>query len=198
MNFIDPPPEPLAPLRRWIEAATETDLPNPTAITLATVDPDGSPSARMVLLRGLDERGAVFFTNHLSRKGRALAAHPRAAIVLFWDVLQRQVIIEGPVTHAESEESDRYFSSRPREHQIGAWASRQSQPVPSRRALEDEFAACTARFAGKPVPRPPHWGGFRVALERVEFWQGQIFRMHDRIRYTAAPGGAWIIERLSP
>jgi pyridoxamine 5'-phosphate oxidase len=198
LDFDHPPREPLEMAKAWLEHATaSTGLPNPNAMTLATVDPDGGPSARIVLLRGLDEHGALFFTNYRSRKGRALAAHPRAALVLHWDVLERQIRIEGSVTQASREESDGYWASRGRDSRIGAWASQQSEPLESREALVQANADFAARFDGQEVPRPEHWGGFRVALEHVEFWEGKPARVHDRIVYTADAEG-WMIKRLSP
>lgn len=198
LDFDNPPAEPLPMLQAWLDhAVSSSGLPNPNAMTLATVDPDGRPSARIVLLRGLDERGAVFFTNYLSRKGRALEANAFAALLLHWDVFERQVRIEGSVERVAPEESDAYWASRGRASQIGGWASRQSESLPSRRALELANEEVAARFEGEPVPRPPHWGGFRVALERIEFWEGKPARVHDRVRYLAGSDG-WTIERLSP
>lgn len=198
LDFDHPPREPLELAKAWLEHATKsTGLPNPNAMTLATVDADGGPSARIVLLRGLDENGALFFTNYRSRKGHALEAHPRAALVFHWDVLERQLRIEGTVSRATSEESDGYWASRPRESQIGAWASQQSEPLESRDELIQANADFAARFEGQAVPRPEHWGGFRVGLENVEFWEGKPARVHDRIVYTA-DGGGWKIRRLSP
>ncbi len=210
MDFDSPPPNPLAQMRDWLKEAEETELINPNAMTLATVDPDGRPSARMVLLKGLDERGAVFFTNRTSRKGMALAAHPRATLLFHWDALARQLLIEGPVSEIGDDESDTYFASRPRGSRIGAWASEQSQPLASRQVLEDQVRAIEERFKDREIPRPPFWGGYRVALERIEFWQGHAFRLHDRIMYmpeenTEAGGiggtgesGGWTTQRLNP
>lgn len=198
MDFDNPPADPVAQVTAWLEEATGTALINPHAMTLATVDPDGNPSARTVLLKGFDERGAVFYTNRNSRKGRALAAHPRAALLLHWDPLRRQVGIEGGVTQVDDAESDAYFATRPRGAQLGAWVSQQSEPVESRAVLEAEIEAMTRRFEGGPVPRPPHWSGFRVALERIELWQGRTDRLHDRLVYTRDENGAWTTQRLSP
>ena len=198
LDFDHPPHEPVAMAKAWLEHATaSTGLPNPNAMTLATVDADGGPSARIVLLRGLDQDGALFFTNYRSRKGRALTSHPRAALVLHWDVLERQIRIEGSVTRATTEESDGYWASRHRDSQIGAWASQQSEALESREALIQANAEYAERFEGEPVPRPEHWGGFRVALETVEFWEGKPARVHDRIVYTA-DGEGWSVQRLSP
>ena len=198
LDFDNPPADPVPQVKAWLDEAAGTALINPHAMTLATVDPDGNPSARTVLLKGFDERGAVFYTNCNSRKGRALAAHSRAALLLHWDSLMRQVCIEGGVTQVEDAESDAYFATRPRGAQLGAWASRQSEPVESRAVLEADMEAMTRRFEGGPVPRPPHWIGYRVALEWVELWQGRIDRLHDRIVYTRDENGAWIAQRLSP
>jgi len=180
-----------------MDEATRTSLPNPNAMTLATVDPDGRPSARIVLLRGLDERGAVFFTNRESRKGLALEVNQVAALVFHWDCLERQIRIEGSVEHVSEEESDAYWKGRPRGSQLAARASRQSRPIENRESFEAACQEEEARFAGRDVERPPHWGGYRVALERIEFWQGMNSRMHDRITYRSE-NGDWHLERLSP
>ncbi len=198
MDFDNPPADPVALVAAWLDDAAGTAVINPHAMTLATVDPDGNPSARTVLLKGFDERGAVFYTNRNSRKGRALAAHPRAALLLHWDSLMRQVGIEGGVTQVDDAESDGYFATRPRGAQLGAWVSRQSEPVESRAVLEADMEATTRRFEGGPVPRPPHWSGYRVALEWIELWQGRIDRLHDRLVYTRDENGAWTTRRLSP
>jgi pyridoxamine 5'-phosphate oxidase len=192
------PSDPVRWLREWLTEAEHIDLPNPGAMTLCTVDPDGRPSARTVLLKGLDERGAVFYTNRLSRKGRALAAHSQAALVFHWDLLLRQVVIEGQVTAVSEEESDAYFATRPRASRLSAWASRQSEPVASRAALDAAAEEMDRRFEGQEVPRPPHWGGYRVSLGRIEFWEGRPFRMHDRIVYSPGGRGGWHRQRLFP
>lgn len=200
MDFDHPPADPIALLKQWIDDAAQLGLPNPNAMTLATCDADGVPSARIVLLKNLDDRGAVFFTNRQSRKGLELRVHPRAALLLHWDVLGRQVRIEGDVTHTSDAESDAYYATRPRASQIGAWASRQSQPAKNRAELEAAVAEVEARYAGMDVPRPPHWGGYRVSLNLIEFWQGHLFRLHDRIVYVpdANAQGAWQTQRLFP
>jgi pyridoxamine 5'-phosphate oxidase len=171
-------------------------------MTLATVDADGRPSARIVLLKAIDTReggGAVFYTNRDSRKGAALKAHPRAALLFHWDALDRQVRIEGAVTEVSDAESDGYFATRPRLSQISAWASKQSRAVSGgREALEAAASEIEQRFAGKPVSRPPHWGGYRVAIEVIEFWQGHPFRLHDRAVYTRQRNGSWKTQRLYP
>ncbi len=202
MNTVDfdrPPAEPLATCRAWFQEAEGMGFANPNAMTLATVDAQGRPHARIVLLRGFDERGAVFFTNRQSDKGVQLAANQRAALLFHWDrePIGRQIRIEGAVTLASDAESDAYWNGRPRESQLNAWASQQSRPVQDRAQLQRAQTEMERRFAGAPVPRPPHWGGYRVALERVELWQGDKYRLHDRIVYTRA-GAGWSVERLSP
>jgi pyridoxamine 5'-phosphate oxidase len=167
-------------------------------MTLATVDADGAPSARIVLLRGFSREGARFFTNRNSRKGRALAANARAALLFHWDLLDRQVRIEGRVSLATDAESDEYFSQRPVDSRVNAWASDQSEPVANRAELERRAAELTARFANRDVPRPPHWGGYRVSLERIEFWQGDKYRLHDRILYARQADGSYVVTRLCP
>jgi pyridoxamine 5'-phosphate oxidase len=174
-------------------------LLQPDAMILATATPEGRPSARVVLLRGLDERGFVFFTNYESRKGQELAANPHAALVFFWDALERQVRVEGRVELASPAESDAYFQSRPRGSQVGAWASPQSEVLPNREALQRKVIEVEARFAGTAaLPRPPNWGGFRLVPELFEFWQGQPSRLHDRLCYRRQPDETWLLERLAP
>ena len=197
-DFDHPPADPIAAARTWFKDAESTGLPNPNAMTLATIDPDGHPSARIVLLRGFDERGAVFFSNRESRKGVGLAAHPRAALLFHWDPLDRQIRIEGRVSHTSEEESDTYFANRPRESRVNAWASSQSRPVADRAALESMQQSMVVRFGDGPVPRPPHLGGYRVSLDRLEFWFGNPHRLHDRVVYTARDGGGFSVQRLCP
>jgi pyridoxamine 5'-phosphate oxidase len=214
IDFDHPPADPLGWFNRWFDeakaAAARVGLKNPHAMTLATLDGptpqghDARPSARIVLLKSIDERGAVFYTNRESRKGLALKAHPQAALLFHWDTLDRQVRIEGEVTPTSDAESDAYFASRPLDSQLGAWASQQSRALEGGRAgLEIAVAEVMDRFAdvinaGGKVPRPPHWGGYRVALESIEFWQGHPFRLHDRVVYKKTPRGEWATRRLYP
>ena len=197
-NFEHPPADPLESMHRWLaEAEQDTDLPNPNAMNLATVGADGRPSARIVLLRGLDANGAVFYTNRESRKGEALEAHAHAALTFHWDVLTRQLRIEGAVSKVSDEESNQYWNQRPRGSQIAAWASQQSRPVPHRSTFLDACAELEKKFEGADVSRPPHWGGYRVALDRIEFWQERDSRMHERLIYLRRDGN-WVTERLYP
>ena len=189
----------LAQLARWLEEAVRAGGPEPNAMVLATASRDGAPSARTVLLKSLDERGLAFYTNLSSRKGRELAANPRAALVFPWLSLQRQVIVEGPVAAVEDEEADAYFASRPHGSRLAALASPQSQRVESREQIDRTYAALAERHPeGAEVPRPREWGGLRVAPTRVEFWQGRANRLHDRLCYRRTDAGAWVIERLAP
>jgi pyridoxamine 5'-phosphate oxidase len=189
--------DPIAQFRIWFDEAVAAKLPDVNAMTLATVDDRGRPSARIVLLKEVDARGFVFYTNYDSRKGRQLAAHPYAALVFFWEPLHRQVRIEGTVGRVSAEESDAYFASRPRGSQLGAIASPQSQPIADRAVLEQRVAALDATLAGASPPRPEHWGGYRVIPDLVELWQGQPSRLHDRVVYRRAPTG-WTRERVAP
>ncbi len=194
----DAPANPLALFAQWYLAAEDAALPEPSAMTLATATADGIPDARMVLLRGFDERGFLFYTNYHSRKAGELMQNPRAALVLYWAPLTRQIRIEGNVEKISAEESDAYFRSRPVGHQLGAWASPQSQVIVGRRLLDENLTALKDRFPEESVvPRPPHWGGFRVVAHTIEFWQGRDNRLHDRLRYRRVADG-WIIERLAP
>jgi pyridoxamine 5'-phosphate oxidase len=181
----------------WFAEAAAYGLPEPNAMIVATADRDGHPSARTVLLKGYDERGFVFYTNYLSRKGRELQANPYASLVFPWFPMQRQVLVAGAVERVSRAETEAYFATRPRGSQLGAWASPQSEVVPDRAAVEAGLAAATERFGDGPIPAPPHWGGLRVIPETVEFWQGRSSRLHDRLRYRAIATG-WVIERLAP
>ena len=189
--------DPMAQFRAWFQDARTAGLYEPEAMTVSTVGPDGRPTARYVLLRGLDERGFAFYTNYHSAKGRDLADRPHAALTFGWLQVHRSVRVEGRVERLPEHESDAYFASRPRAAQIGAWASPQSTVIPGREALDRAVAEVETRFAGVEVPRPPHWGGFVVAPDRVEFWQGRSGRLHDRARYVR-DGDGWRIERLAP
>lgn len=189
--------DPIAQFTKWYEEARARERPLPHAAALATATRRGRPSVRMVLLKGFDARGFVFFTNYASRKGRELARNARASLLFYWGNLERQVRIEGRVVRIPARESDDYFATRPRGSQLAAWASAQSEVLPSRAALERRVRAFAARFRGA-VPRPPDWGGFRLVPEAVEFWQGRADRLHDRIRYRRRRRGPWAIERLAP
>jgi pyridoxamine 5'-phosphate oxidase len=169
-----------------------------TAMTLATADKEGRPSARIVLLKGVDQRGFVFYTNYDSRKGQELAENAQAALVFYWSDQEREVCIAGEVSKLPPAESDAYFNSRPRGSQLSAWASQQSAVVRDRAALEEKWNQMEAQYAGQPIPRPPHWGGYVLSPARIEFWQGRPNRLHDRFRYTRQPDKTWRIERLSP
>jgi pyridoxamine 5'-phosphate oxidase len=191
-------PDPVAQFGRWFSEAVAAGLPEPNAMTLATASADGRPSARIVLLKGFDASGFVFYTSYASRKGGELAANPWAALVFHWAPLERQVRVEGRVERTSREESEAYFRSRPLGSRLGAVASAQSRPIPSREVLEERVAELEARY-GEEVPLPDWWGGYRVRPEALEFWQGRPDRLHDRFRYTRpGPGAAWTIERLSP
>ena len=189
----------IAQFRRWLTEAERAGIALPNAMALATADADSTPSVRHVLLRGIDEEGFRFFTNHDSRKGRELAANPRAALVFLWKDLDRQVSVTGSVERLPDHESDAYFASRPRDAQLGAWASHQSQVLRDRAELEERLAENDARFPGE-VPRPPNWGGYLLRPATVEFWQGRRHRLHDRFRYRRDDEdiGAWRVERLNP
>ncbi len=189
--------DPVQLFQDWFTAAVESGIDLPEAVTLATATPAGRPSARMVLLKAVDEHGFVFYTNFASRKARELRANPYAAIVAYWGALERQVRIEGPVQILDEEESATYFATRPRESQIGAWASRQSAVLEARPMLQGRFAAIEERFRGKEVPLPPFWGGFRLLPDRLEFWRGRPRRLHDRLVFEKSEG-AWKTHLLFP
>jgi pyridoxamine 5'-phosphate oxidase len=190
-------PNPIAQFQGWFAAAVAAQLPEPNAMTIATATPDGIPSARIVLLKDVDDRGFVFFTNYNSHKGQELTANPQAAIVFLWTELERQVRIQGRVEKIATAESDEYFYSRPPGSRLGAWASNQSEVVASREVLDQQLADLEAKYANQEIPRPEHWGGFRVMPTMIEFWQGRSSRLHDRLRYRSIDG-AWVIDRLSP
>jgi len=199
LTEADVDPDPVRQFDRWLSEAMRAELPEPTAMTLATADADGLPSARIVLLKGAGPEGFVFFTNYESRKGTELAMRPDAALLFHWVELERQVRIEGQVAKVLAAESDVYFASRPVLSRVGAWASPQSRVIPDRSWLEREFAAAQERVAatGAHVPRPAHWGGYRLVPRTMEFWQGRRSRLHDRIRYRREDA-QWRIERLAP
>ena len=192
MGSASPITEFLSAIERAVTHQVDT-----APVMLATATRDGRPSARMVLLRGVDERGFVFYTNYTSRKGRELDGNPHAALCIHWPTLDEQIRVEGRVERTTDEESDAYFASRPRGSQLGAWASAQSRPLAAREQLEEEYRVVEARFGDRTVPRPPFWGGFRIIPERIEFWYGRPDRLHDRLVYTR-DGAAWKIERLYP
>lgn len=190
--------DPFRQFEKWFQEAEASKLVEPNAMILASATRDGRPSARTVLLKGVDGRGFVFFTNYESRKGRELEANPRASLVFPWFPFERQVIVEGTVTQVPREESEAYFHSRPIASQLAAWASAQSTIISGRKALEEAMKDLEKKYAGLPVPVPPQWGGFRVSPETVEFWQGRRSRLHDRLRYRRGSDGGWTVERLAP
>lgn len=191
--------EPFTQFRRWLTEALEARVPEPNAMHLSTVSADGRPSGRIVLLKGLTEKGFLFFTNYQSRKGQQLAHTQRASLTFFWPELERQVRIEGIAEQVSAQQSDEYFHSRPRGSQIGAWASPQSQQIPGRQILEENISRLQQEFGQETlIPRPPHWGGYCVVPEMVEFWQGRPSRLHDRIVYTKTGDNTWQKNRLAP
>jgi pyridoxamine 5'-phosphate oxidase len=183
----------------WLQEATKAEPRDPTAMALATVDAGGRPNVRIVLLKGADERGFVFYTNKTSQKGQELDRCPEAAMVFHWKSLNRQIRVRGPVEHVTGAEADAYFATRPKQAQIGAWASKQSSPLESRLAFETAVAVYAAKYAIGEVPRPPHWSGYRIVPVLIEFWQDRPFRLHDRIEFRRdEAGGAWVKTRLYP
>jgi len=198
LNESDLLTDPIHQLRHWIQEAMASDVPEVNAMTLATSTPDGRPSARIVLFKDVNEHGITFHSCYDSRKGRELALNPLAALVIFWPALERQVRVEGRVERLSTSESDAYFQTRPLGSQLGAWASRQSEVLDGREALESQYAAVRDEFHNRDIPRPPNWGGYRLIPEVFEFWQGRQSRLHDRFRYRLEADGVWIIERLSP
>lgn len=194
----DVDPNPFKEFQKWFDRATATIPILPNAMTLATATREGIPSARVVLLKDFDESGFVFYTNYDSHKSRELDENPVATLCFYWAKLERQVRITGRVTKTSREESEIYFRTRPRDSLLGAWASKQSEVVASREILEEKMARLVEKYEGREIPLPDYWGGYRLAPDQIEFWQGRASRLHDRLRYTLQSDGAWIIERLSP
>lgn len=190
--------DPFRQFEKWFQEAEAAKIVEPNAMVVATATRDGRPAARTMLLKGVDGRGFVFFSNYESRKGRELDVNPRATLLFPWIALERQVVVEGAVAKVAPEESEAYFHSRPPANQLGTWASPQSSIVPSRKVLEDALRELEKKYAGQEVPRPPHWGGWRLTPETVEFWQGRRNRLHDRLRYRRGKDGGWSVERLAP
>jgi pyridoxamine 5'-phosphate oxidase len=197
LNKTDVDSNPIKQFAQWFDEANAAGVPETDAMTLATAAKTGAPSARIVLLKSFDDRGFVFFTNYGSRKAQELEANPHAALVAYWLPLKRQVRIEGTVEKISAPESDEYFLSRPLGSKLGAWASNQSEIIESREILQQRYAQSSAQF-GDNVPRPPHWGGYRIQPTMIEFWQGRENRLHDRLRYSLQNDGTWLIERLGP
>jgi pyridoxamine 5'-phosphate oxidase len=190
--------DPIEQFRSWFDEVLAADLHEPNAMTLATATPEGRPSARVVLLKGFDERGFVFYTSYVGRKSEELETNPNCALVFYWGELERQVRVEGRASRVSEEESDEYFGSRPRGSRLGAWASEQSRPVEGRGALEERLRGLEAEYEWREVPRPPFWGGYQVEPEVIEFWQGRENRLHDRLVYRRSDNGEWGRERLQP
>lgn len=198
LRRADLDPDPVGQFSNWFTAAVEAQIRDVNAMSLATSTPDGRPSVRIVLLKGFSHDGFVFFTNYASEKGQELDANPHAALAFYWVQLERQIRVTGVVEKTSREESKRYFHSRPLGSQLGAWASRQSEVVDARKILDSRLVEMTERYEGREIPLPPHWGGYRLKPETIEFWQGRPNRLHDRFRYCRDGEGAWVIERLAP
>ncbi|MBV8886144.1 MAG: pyridoxamine 5'-phosphate oxidase [Chroococcidiopsidaceae cyanobacterium CP_BM_RX_35] len=198
LSEADADPNPFQQFHKWFNQALQAQLPEPNAMTVATVTPDSKPRARMVLLKNFDARGFVFYTNYKSQKGQELADNPQAALVFWWAELERQVRIEGRVEKVSDRESDEYFHSRPKNSRLGAWVSNQSQVIESREVLAARLQELETKYEHQDVPRPPHWGGFRVVPAVIEFWQGRPSRLHDRLQYVRVSETDWVVERLSP
>lgn len=198
LNKADAAPSPFQQFKIWFEQALAAQLPEPNAMTIATATPDGKPDARIVLLKDYNQRGFVFYTNYESHKGQQLVENPWGAIAFWWAQLERQVRIVGRVEKISDAESDQYFQSRPKASQLGAWASNQSQVIDTRQVLEQRLQQLKEKYENQEIPRPPHWGGFRVIPDEIEFWQGRPSRLHDRLLYRRGEDGSWVIQRLSP
>jgi pyridoxamine 5'-phosphate oxidase len=190
--------DPFRLFHHWFRQAVQARLIDPNAMAVTTVSPSGKPSARMVLLRGLDKKGFVFFTNYLSQKGKELKKRPHASLLFFWPLLGRQVRVEGRVERVTARESDAYFATRPRGSQLSAWVSKQSERIPNRESLEKRMVEFEVKFKNKKIPRPSHWGGYRVLPVSIEYWSGRRNRLHDRLRYQRKSKGGWRRERLAP
>lgn len=198
LSESDAAADPIDQFRRWFDEALAADLHEPNAMTLATATPDGKPSARIVLLKGFDGRGFVFYTNYEGRKARELEQNSNCSLTFYWGELERQIRVEGRAVRVPEAESDAYFDSRPRGSRLGAWASEQSRPVESREKLEDRLKGLEEEYEKVEIPRPPFWGGYRVEPEKMEFWQGRENRLHDRLLYSSSGAGEWETQRLQP